>query len=67
MVSRLLDREDWRNVHTVAFVAVGRLYEGRLLSSAGWEPYSSQKGGCYVFRNHHHPLREDKRYNIVYP
>jgi len=62
--SYLLNREDWRLVHTLAYFTPGRLTASRTVHGQTVTQSVQEQGRPYVFKNPHNAVAGDPRYSI---
>jgi hypothetical protein len=62
--SQLLDREDWRNVHTIAYLTPGHLSSSRAVYGGKITSSAQDQGQTYQFRNPYHEMHDDLRFSV---
>jgi hypothetical protein len=62
--SMLLDRSDWRHIHTLAYITPGEVAALSTTTGQVLRRSVREQGRPYVFKNRHHPLVDDPRSNV---
>jgi len=62
--NQLLNRNDWRHVHTLAYFAPGHLAMSRTVEGQSVARSAQERGKAYVFTNTRHNLAGDARLTI---
>ncbi len=62
--SHLLNRDDWRHIHTLAYFTPGHLTMSRAVDGQSVTRSVQERGQAYVFTNTHHNLAGDARLTI---
>ncbi len=62
--SSLLERDDWRHIHTVAYLTPGEAMASRHAFGETLTQEVQERGGCYAFANPYHELAGDPRASI---